>query len=704
MSFKFFFLTLGGYWIIGKSDYENEVRNSQWSEYLGGPGKNQYSSLDQIDTDNVNELEAAWEYNTGDPGQMQFNPIIIGEVLYGVTATNDVFALDASSGEELWKYTADKEKNFLTNRGVTYWEKGSDKRILFTYKEWLIALDANTGQPIKSFGNDGRVSLKSGLGEGIDNKYLMSRTPGTIYEDLIIMPLVMIEGAGAAPGYIQAFDVQTGELVWVFHTIPRPGEFGYNTWPKNVHEDGIIGGANNWAGMAIDHGRGILYAPTGSAAPDFFGGNRKGRNLFANSLLALDANTGERIWHYQFVRHDLWDRDPPAPPILTTISREGKEIDVVAQVTKSGHVFVFNRETGASIFPIEEVEVPASVLSEEDAWPTQPLPVLPAPFSRQTLTEDDLNMYSPDYDSLLQAFHNYKKGRFVPFSETPTIIFPGLNGGAEWGGAAVDQSGIMYVNSNEIPWVESLVPTSLKKNSFSPGENIYRNNCGSCHGMDRTGNPGSGYPSLVDIEQRLNQDEVSKIISNGQGMMPGFTQLTSIEKEELINFLFDKEEKETSINTNSKIDASDESEMVPWKIDRHRKFLDSEGVPGISPPWGTLTAINLNTGKHQWRIPLGNSKKYNGKNSSPTGTENYGGPVVTAGGLLFIAATKDAKIRAFNKETGKLLWDFKLPAAGFATPSTYEVNGKQYIVIAAGGTKLGLDKGDSIIAFALPDS
>ncbi|HLS53908.1 MAG TPA: c-type cytochrome, partial [Tissierellaceae bacterium] len=393
-----------------------------------------------------------------------------------------------------------------------------------------------------------------------------------------------------------------------------------------------------------------------------------------------------------------------APPILTNIQREGKKLDVVAQVTKSGHVFVFNRETGKSIFPIEEVEIPASVIPEEEVWPTQPIPSLPAPFSRQNLTEDDLNMYSPDYDSLLKVFRNSKKGRFVPFSETPTIIFPGLNGGAEWGGAAVDPGGIMYVNSNEIPWVEWLIPTSLKKDSFSRGQNIYRNSCGSCHRMDRTGNPGSGYPSLVNVKQRLTQDEVSKIISNGQGTMPGFTQLTSIEKKELINFLFDKKEKEITTDLNTKIDSSNESEKVPWKIDGHRQFRDSEGVPGISPPWGTLTAINLNTGKHQWRIPLGNLEKYNGKESLPTGTENYGGPVATAGGLLFIAATKDAKIRAFNKKTGKLLWDFELPTGGTATPSTYEVNGKQYVVIAAGGGRLGLDKGDSIIAFALPES
>lgn len=680
-----------------KTENLSQKESVDWPGYLGGSDRNHYSLLNQINIDNVSQLQVAWKYNTGDPGQMQCNPIIVDGILYGVSSTNEVFALEASTGKELWKFAAEEEKSFLTNRGVTYWENGSDKRILFSYKEWLISLNAETGQPIQEFGLNGRISLKSGLGDDVGDKYLMSRTPGTIYENLIIMPLVMLERAGSAPGYIQAFDIETGSLEWVFYTIPRPGDFGYDTWPENVIESGLIGAANNWAGMAIDLNSGIIYVPTGSASPDFYGGDRKGKNLFANTLLALDAKTGKRIWHYQLVHHDLWDRDPPAPPNLITLTRGGKEIDAVAQVTKSGHVFVFNRETGESIFPIEEVEVPPSVIPGESAWQTQPIPVLPAPFSRQTLTESDLNTYSPDYDSLLQAFRGFKKGMFVPFSETPTIIYPGLNGGAEWGGAAVDTDGIMYVNSNEIPWVEALIPTDTADRfiTFSKGEIAYRKNCSSCHGMDRSGSPASGFPSLVNIAQKFNKAEMASVISNGKGMMPGFTELTSTEIQNLIDYLFDKEEFEV------KTIANESSKPKPaWKVSGHKKFLDSKGLPAITPPWGTLTAIDLNTGEHKWRITLGDSEEYKGTDQS--GTENYGGPIVTAGGLLFIAATKDGKFRAFDKETGELLWETTLPAAAFATPSTYKVNGKQYVVIACGGTKLGTQKGDSYVAFALP--
>jgi len=684
--------------ILGMFSFTEVLSDEEdWPAYLGGPEMNHYSSLDQINRSNVSRLEVAWQYNTLDSGVFQCNPIIIKGVLYGISAAGNVFALNGAPGEEKWRFNPDTIKRFLVNRGVTYWEDGEDKRILCSYDQWLYALDAKTGKPVKEFGNNGRVSLKSGLGkpEALEKKYLMSRTPGTIYKDLLIMPTVMMESAGAAPGFIQAFNIRTGKIAWVFHTIPLPGEFGYDTWPADVHEKGIVGGANNWTGMAIDNKRGIVYAPTGAAAPDFFGGSRKGANLFSSTLLALDVNTGKRIWHYQFVRHDIWDRDIPSPPNLMTIKRNGKSIDVVAQFTKSGHVFVFDRATGEPVFPIREVAVPKSPVAEEEAWPTQPLPAMPAPVSRNLITESDLNTASPDYDSLLQVFRGTVKGIFQPLSDKPTLVVPGLNGGAEWGGAAADKDGILYVNSNEVPWIVT-IKSNTGLGEMSRGQAMYVQNCSPCHGVDKFGNPASGFPALSTIKNKLKKSEVHEIIGSGQGKMPGFPQISEEDRKAISNYLFDEESEKDKLASAKNVFGA----VEPWDLKGYSKFLDSNGDPGIKPPWGILTAVDLNTGLHKWQVPLGDVKKYKDQGIT-TGTENYGGPIVTASGLLFIAASKDAKFRVFDKQNGKLLWEADLPTAGYATPSTYMVNGVQYVVVACGGTRLGAEKGDYVVAFKL---
>ena len=685
--------------IMGISAFTiNSDAEEDWPAYLGGSEMNHYSSLDQINRSNVNKLEVAWQYNTLDSGIFQCNPIIIKGVLYGISAAGNAFALNGATGEEKWRFNPDTIKRFLVNRGVTYWEDGEDKRILFSYDQWLYALDARTGIPVKQFGNNGRVSLKSGLGkpEALEKKYLMSRTPGTIYKDLLIMPTVMMESAGAAPGFIQAFNVRTGKIAWVFHTIPLPGEFGYDTWPADVHDRGIVGGANNWTGMAIDKKRGIVYAPTGAAAPDFFGGSRKGANLFSSTLLALDVNTGKRIWHYQFVRHDIWDRDIPSPPNLITIKRNGKSIDVVAQFTKSGHVFVFDRETGKPVFPIRDVTVPKSPVAEEEAWPTQPLPTMPAPVSRNLITESDLNTASPDYDSLLQVFRGAVKGIFQPLSDKPTLVVPGLNGGAEWGGAAADKDGILYVNSNEVPWIVT-IKSNTGFSEMSRGQAMYVQNCSPCHGVDRFGNPASGFPALNTIKNKMKKPEVYEIIASGKGKMPGFPQISDDDRKAILNYLFDEESEKDKIASAKNVYGA----VEPWDLKGYSKFLDSNGDPGIKPPWGILTAVDLNTGLHKWKVPLGDVKKYKDQGLASTGTENYGGPIVTAGGLIFIAASKDGKFRVFDKLNGKLLWETDLPTAGYATPSTYMVNGIQYVVVSCGGGRLGAAKGDQIVAFKL---
>lgn len=679
--------------------------SNEWREYLGGPERNHYSPLDQITKENVTNLKVAWEYHSGDSGQIQCNPIIVDGVLYGMTATTRPFALDAATGKEIWIAEKEKSNSFSTSRGVAYWEKADDKRILFTRGPWLYALDAKTGKPIASFGENGRTSLRAGLGESSKDKMVMSNTPGTVYEDLIVMPMRLSEGADAAPGYTQAFNIVTGKITWVFKTIPHPGEEGYDTWPKDAYKNADVGAANNWSGMAVDRRRGMLFVPTGSAGDDFHGAKRYGSNLFANSLLALDAKTGKRIWHFQFVHHDILDRDCPAPPNLITVKHNGKTIDAVAQTTKQGYVFVFNRETGEPLFPINEKPVPASDIPGERAWPTQPFPEKPAPYARQTFTREDINPYAENKDELVRQYDSSRyEGTFTPLTERGTIVYPGFDGGAEWGGSAADPDGILYVNSNEMPWRVYLVPANeMDEDGESvSGQNLYAKYCTTCHGQDRRGNPKSGYPSLFDVGGRRSRDFVNGIIENGKGMMPSFPKFNDPQKQAIVNFLFGDEKiapglaKEPVAKNEAKRDTSS------YKLTGYIKFLDKNGYPAVKPPWGTLNAIDLNTGEYLWTVPYGEYPELQAKGIPQTGSENYGGPVVTASGLLFIAGTKDAFFRAYDKKDGKLLWKTQLPAANFATPSTYAINGKQYVVLACGGTKLGAKGGDSYVAYALP--
>ena len=707
---KLLILTIGA--VLGGLLLFNFVQNqiiatSEWREYLGGPDRAHYSSLKQITPENVNNLQIAWEYHTQDTaGQMQCNPIIVDGVLYAPTASVQIFALDAATGKELWRFADSRDPQwFNTSRGVTYWADGDDKRILFTAGPWLYALNAKTGQVIESFGDQGRVSLRLGLPENAQDKFICSNTPGTIYKDLIVMPVRLSEGPDAAPGHVRAFNVRTGKLAWTFRTIPHPGEAGYETWGKENWKNTDVGAANNWAGMAIDRDRGILYVPTGSAGYDFYGGNRPGNNLYANCLLALDAATGKRKWHFQFVHHDVWDRDLPSPPTLVQIKRDGPDgrprlIDAVAQITKSGFVFVFDRVTGKSLFPIQEVKVPTNGLPGEVPSATQPVPLLPAPFARQTIGENDINPYAENKEELLTKLKSIRhRDQFELPSQEGTLIFPGFDGGGEWGGPAYDaETGLLYINSNEMAWVMKMLPTPKKDElvGLTPGQKVYTLNCSTCHGPELQGNPASGYPSLKDIGNRRDQAFVNTVVKGGKGMMPGFAYLKSEERQALVEFLFGMEKKEVGDDTHASLFP------LPFKMDGYNKFLDKNGYPAISPPWGQLSALNLNTGEYEWKIPLGEFKELTARGIPPTGCENYGGPVVTAGGVLFIAATKDGMFRAFDKRTGKLLYQTQLPAGGFATPSVYEAGGKQYVVIACGGTKLGTKKGDSYVAFALP--
>ncbi len=676
-----------------------QQEETAWSSYLGGSDRNHYSTLSQIDTNNVSKLERVWEFHTGDTsGQMQCNPIIANGLLFGSTASIEIFALDAATGKEVWRFRDVREEQwYSTNRGVAYWELGGDSRILFSAGEWLYALNAKTGKLVTSFGDSGRVNLKAGLGENSKDKFVSSSTPGTIYRNSIIMPLRLSESTGAAPGYIQSFDIITGKLKWVFKTIPGPGEPGYETWEKENYLNKEVGGANSWAGMSVDEKRGMIFVPTGSAAFDFFGGNRKGNNLYANCLLALNAKTGKLIWYYQFTHHDVWDRDLPAPPNLVTLKKDGQKVEAVAQITKQGFVFVFERETGKPVYPIEEVPVPTIGVDGEVLSPTQPRPVKPAPYARQSFSEDEINQYAENREELIAKYRQYKKGWYTPPSLEGTLMFPGFDGGGEWGGASFDEeTGFLYVNANEIPWVLKLNKKNIDvKNSLSVGNRIYINNCSSCHGVDKKGRPSSGYPGLEQLGQKRLESEVLAIIAGGKGRMPGFPGLKEEEKKALIDYLMGKdggEKKEVFEQAKA---------QVEFEFDGYNKFLDVNGYPGINPPWGTLTAINLNTGNHAWRIPFGSYPELTAKGILNTGSENYGGGIVTKGGLFFIGATRDNKVHAFNKLNGKLLWEASVEASSYASPSTYKINGNQYVIFVCGGAKLGTNKGDSYVAFAL---
>jgi quinoprotein glucose dehydrogenase len=689
-----------------------------WQVTGGSKENNRYSTLDQIDTTNVKDLQVAWVYHTKDAdtvnhSQIQCNPIIVDGVMYGTTPKLKLFAIDAATGQEKWVYDPAQNENmnqrarFImnNNRGVTYWSDEKSKRIFFTAGANLYSVDALTGKLVSTFGEDGVVDLHEGLDRDVASLFVVASSPGIIYKDLLILGSRVSEGSDAAPGHIRAFDVHTGKIRWIFHTIPHPGEYGYDTWEDSTAYRNI-GGANSWSGFSLDEERGIVFAPTGSASFDFFGGKRKGTNLFANSTIALDAATGKYIWHFQNIHHDVWDRDLPTAPALVTVEIDGKRTDAVSQPTKQGFIFVLDRETGTPLFPVDEIPVPTEAeMKGEKLWPTQPVPRLPKPFMRQTFTEADLNDLVPDssYQDIQSKFRNAKVGLFEPMTRNGTIFYPGLDGGAEWGGPAVDpETGWMYLNANEIPWLigfrDAKYPTAKDEPMVEAGQRLYNQHCAMCHGADRKGT--GNFPTLIDVEKKYDAKTFDELLVTGRRMMPAMTNIPSEERKAIAVFVLGlkRDYKKIFKFVPPPVDSF---RQLPYAITGYNKFSTKEGYPAIKPPWGTLNAINLNSGEIEWRIPFGEYPEFKAK-GIVTGTENYGGPVVTRNGLLFIAATRDGKFRAFNKTSGKLLWETTLPAPGFATPAMYEAGGKQYIVIACGGGKLGTNSSDAYVAFALP--
>ncbi len=686
---------------------ENKVKDkydnyTDWAIYRGDKKSNQYSEMAQVNAANVHNLKPVWENHTGDPNgpSMYSNPIIIEGIMYFTTPRVDAIAINAVTGEEVWRFESaqhNPEKKIFRgrNRGVTYWEGTEGKRIFHYVNDRVYALDAKTGAMITSFGEGGFIDLKKNLGVDPATASIEVTTPGIVYKNFLIVTSRVPEEYNSTPGDVRAFDAVTGEFKWIFHTRPRPGEFGFDTW--QFVEGEMYGGANPWGGFSVDEKRGWVFFATGSPANDFYGGFRKGANLFGNCVIALDATTGERKWHYQTVHHDIWDYDNPAAPILVTIQMPDSSRDAVVQLTKMGLTFVLDRDTGKPLFPVQEIAVPPSTVPGEEAWPTQPFPLKPPPLVRLSLDEADLTSVTPESRAVaLEQFQKYETGFiYTPPSLRGIITTPSHQGGVEWGGASFDPaSNILYVNANEAPSINTLqmfYDADKSGTLAEQGASLYKKNCTSCHGLERQGNLPT-YPALKNIKK--TDEQIKTMLRMGSGIMPAFPQFSDREIDALAAFL-----KSDTLSPHQAETAGVRarySVQIPF-------FVDPFGAPAISPPWGTLNAVDLGTGSILWKVPLGEYPELVAKGVRNTGAKNFGGPVATAGGIVFIAATPDEKIRAFDTHSGKVLWEHKLPAAGYATPSVYVIDGKQYVVIAAGGGgKNGTKYGDSIIAFALP--
>jgi quinoprotein glucose dehydrogenase len=677
-----------------------------WPVYGGDFAGTKYSKLKQITRENVRQLKPAWIYRCDDArgagSTIECNPLIIDGRIYLTTPGLKLLALDAASGKEIWRFDPwEGNGGRGVNRGVAIW----GKQIFFATGQFIHAVDANTGKLVPTFGTEGKVDLRDGLDRDVYFLSVTASSPGIVYRDLLIIGSVVGEGPNpSAPGHIRAFDVRTGKRRWIFHTIPHPGEFGYETWSTDSWK--TVGGANSWGGLTLDVERGIVFAGTGSPSYDHFGGNRVGQNLFANCVLALNANTGERLWHFQVVHHDMWDYDLPCAPVLVQAKHEGRVIDAVAQVGKVGHAFILDRATGKPLFPVEERPVPTSEIPGEESWPTQPFPLKPPPYAQQRFTEAEVTDLSPRArDFVLEKLKGMRTGNiYMPPGTNASVVLPQFNGGAEWGGPSFDpETRTLYVNaSNEAEWISMVPSTPREEVTLTElGGMIYGTICSSCHGFENANNPAApSFTSLKTVKQRLSKSEVAKLLDTGRNQMPSFATLGEIEKRAVLAFLFGETSQERVPTKKIQLSWAEE---IPFVATGHHDFRDPEGYPVNKRPWGTLTAIDLDSGQFKWQVPLGTYPKLEAQGLPPTGTFNIGGSLVTAGGLLFIGAAMDERFHAFDKATGELLWEYQLDAGGYATPATYSISGRQFVVIAAGGGgKPGTKSGNAYYCFALP--
>jgi quinoprotein glucose dehydrogenase len=653
-----------------------------WERSHGDNGGMRYSALRQINRENVTNLQVAWIYHSRDKGNaLECNPIIVREMMITPTPGNSIVAVNAETGAELWRFKPEGRPAF---RGLIYWPGGSgaQERIMFCSGQFLYALSPKNGQPVGDFGQNGKILLP-----GVAERGFGAATAApVIFQNIIIV-------AGFEKD-VWAFDVTSGKWLWTFHTVPHVGEFGADTWDKPESY-----AANAWAGMALDEVRGIAFVSTASPKPNFNGVRHRGQNLFANCVIALDARTGKRLWHFQEILHDIWDLDISGPPNLATITRDGRKVDVVAATTKIGNTLLLDRTSGKPIFPFRLRRAPTSDVPGEETWPYQPDPELPENFSKLEFTAADLTTRTEDAAEYSRTrFKSMRTGWFLPCTEgRPTLYFD-VDGGAEWTGACVDaETGRLYVTANRIGWAITMFrnddPPDDPAAPKTPGQKIFETMCAVCHGTNRLG--VGIYPPLRGIRHRMTDEAIAKQIREGKNAMPGFPQLSPADLKSLEDFLLlrDRPAPATTAKT----------ERPVYSFAGYPRFYDQDGYPANKPPWGTINCIDLNTGKLVWQKPLGEYPELAAKGLPPTGTENYGGAIVTAGGLLFCSGTRDNKIRAFDKTTGAELWAATLPYAGSAAPATYQIEGRQYVVIPATGVlHLGTPRGDAWVAFSLP--
>ena len=672
------FLTLSSLYFIKSSDEE-------WGSSGHDVSNNKFSELKNINTTNVSQLKEVWHFeDTREGSSVLFNPIIKKGRMIALLPSSKLAALNPENGKLLWEFTPDSTVVDTWSKAATYHEgvNGKPDVVLFIFGSTLYSINAENGELIKEFGKNGRVDFYEGLSisKSMRSKvHVTYNGGGVVHDNLFIVGCKVPDELPSTAGDIRAFDVNTGKLAWVFHTIPQKGEFGADTWAANARIKN--GGANCWTGMALDEKRGIVYVPTASPSFDFYGADRPGMNLFANCLLALDAKTGKRIWHFQTTHHDLWDRDNGSPPNLITVNHEGKRVDAVALVTKMGYLFLFDRVTGKSLFPIKEVPVlTKSTMPNEKPWPTQPIPTKPAPFVRQGYKEEYFSTINPEVNQLIKdqiKENKYSTGVYEPPSLNGSIILPTAHGGANWGGAAVNPAtGVLFVNAIDIPWFLKLKELKkLKENNTLSGEKLFKMNCSSCHGANKKGTTAG--PNISSKIDTYTAERIEKVIKNGSGTMPSFKTLPQEQITSIVSYL----KNQTSATTVHKVVEKDEN-TEPYGFSGYDFYQDTSGVPFIKPPFGTLNAIDLNSGESLWQVPLGEDPRLAKMGIKDSGLFNRGGAIATAGGLVFIAASVDKTFRAFDQKTGKVVWKTTLPGNGTAIPSTYSINGKQYVTIA----------------------
>ena len=653
-----------------------------WHRSHGDNGGTRYSALNQINRQNVTNLQQAWIYHSNDgSNNLQCNPIIVRGVMFAPTAGKHIAAVNAATGEELRRFRPNGRPAF---RGLIWWpgRAGVSERLFFCAGPSLYALNPQTGKPLPDFGDGGKVKLP-GPGQG---DFGAATAGPAIFDGILVVPGFEKD--------VWGFDCASGKLLWTFHTVPEPGEFGYDTWDRTETY-----GANCWGGMALDDVRGIAYVTTGGPKPNFIGLGHRGRNLFANCLVAIDARTGKRLWHFQEIRHDLWDLDVPAPPNLATITREGRRVDVVAACSKIGNTLLLDRVTGRPIFPFRLRRAPTATVPGEVSWPYQPDVELPQPFSKQEFTASDLTERTEESQAWAETqFASATKGWFLPCTEGRANLFFNIDGGAEWTGACVDpETGRLYVTANHVGWLISLFRDGDPPHDWSapktPGQVIFETTCAQCHGTNKMG-IGTA-PPLRGLRFRVDDATVTNQIRQGKFAMPAHPTITESDLKKLVDYLMWRDRPVPPQPPNP--------ERPSFNVTGYPKFYDYQGYPANKPPWGTLNCLDLNTGKLLWKVPHGEYPELAAQGLKNTGTENYGGPIVTAGGLIFCAGTRDNKLRAYDKDTGRELWSAVLPWTGSAPPATYEVNGRQFVVIvASGGNKIGTPFGDAYVAFALP--